>query len=80
VQLPRVLLYGRPRCHLCDEARTVILGVLVDVPFDLEEIDIDEDDELVREYGIRIPVVMVDGVERFEYRVDPDELRRVLRP
>lgn len=66
-----VILYSRPGCHLCDEARAVIEAQRALTPFDLDEIDIEADDELVKEYGIRIPVVTIDGVERFEIAVDP---------
>ncbi len=48
------------------------------VPFAFDEIDIDGDDRLVEEYGIRIPVVLVDGEELFEYRVDAAMLRATL--
>ena len=48
------------------------------VGFDFEEVDIDSSDELVAEYGIRIPVVLVDGEEFAEYRIDPDALEREL--
>jgi hypothetical protein len=48
------------------------------VPFHFEEVDIDGDDVLVKEYGIRIPVVLVDGDELFEYRVDVGVLEEVL--
>jgi glutaredoxin len=65
-----VVLYARPGCHLCDEAREVILAVRERRPFAFAEIDIESDDELLREYGIRIPVVTVDGEERFEITVD----------
>ena len=73
-----VVLYSRPGCHLCDEARAVIEAERLRTPFDLDEVDIETDDELVKEYGIRIPVVTVDGVERFEISVDPVELSRAL--
>ncbi len=74
----KVLMYSRPRCHLCDEARIEILRVRETVPFDLDEISIEGDEDLEREYGIRIPVVLVDGEELFEYRVDADEFRSAL--
>jgi len=48
------------------------------VPFAFEEVDIDGSDELVGEYGIRIPVVLVDGEELFEYRVDRGSLKAAL--
>jgi glutaredoxin len=67
-----VVLYARPGCHLCDEARDVILAVRERRPFSFAEIDIEGDDDLLREYGIRIPVVTVDGEERFQIAVDRD--------
>ena len=48
-------------------------------PFDLVEVDIAGDDDLEREYGIRIPVVEIDGHERFEYEVDPAELVAIVQ-
>jgi glutaredoxin len=67
-------MYSRPGCGLCDEARRVILGERERTPFRYEEVDISGDDALELEYGIRIPVVLIDGQERFEIRVDPAEL------
>jgi glutaredoxin len=74
-----VLMYSRPGCGLCDEARRVILGVREGTPFRYEEVDISGDDALELEYGIRIPVVLVDGEERFEVRVDAAELAFAVR-
>jgi glutaredoxin len=70
-----VTLYGRPGCHLCDEARAVIERVRTDVPFDLQERDIEADDVLLRAYLERIPVVAVDDVELFEFFVEEEALR-----
>ncbi|HWC70938.1 MAG TPA: glutaredoxin family protein [Actinomycetota bacterium] len=75
----QVVLYSRAACHLCDDAREVLVAEQARTPFDLVEVDIDSSDDLVREYGVRIPVVVVDGVEAFEYSVDPAELAAVLR-
>jgi glutaredoxin len=69
-----LLLYGRPGCHLCDDAREVLLRV--GAPF--EEIDITTDDALHGAYLERIPVVVLDGDVRFEYFVDEAALRRLL--
>ena len=66
-----VVLYSRPRCGLCDEAREVIAAEGARTPFSCEDIDVSTDDALELEYGIRIPVVLVDGQERFEISVDP---------
>jgi Glutaredoxin-like domain (DUF836) len=71
-------MYSRPGCGLCDEARSVILAERERTPFAYREVDITGDDALELEFGVRIPVVLLDGVERFEVRVDADELRRAL--
>jgi glutaredoxin len=75
----RVVLYSRAGCHLCDAARDVLLGERSRSPFDLVEVDVAGDDNLERDYGIRIPVVEIDGQERFEYEVDPVELVSIVR-
>ena len=75
----RVVLYSRPGCHLCELAGGVLLAEQADHPFELEEVDVQDDEDLEREYGTRIPVVEIDGKEWFEYEVDPDELRRIVR-
>jgi glutaredoxin len=74
----RVTLYGKPGCHLCDEARAVVAAVREGRSFDLEEVDVSLDPALHRDYGERIPVVAVDGEELFEYRVDPAALEERL--
>lgn len=65
-----ILMYSRPGCGLCDEARTVILDERERTAFAFEEIDITGDDGLELEYGIRIPVILIDGEERFEIHLD----------
>jgi len=72
-------MYSRPGCGLCDEAREVILAERARTAFDFEEVDISGLDALELEYGIRIPVVLVNGQERFEVRLDPDAFARAVR-
>jgi glutaredoxin len=73
-----VVLYGKPGCHLCDEAREVLERVRAELPFTLTERDITTDDALHRAYLERIPIVTIDGEETFEYFVVEAELRRRL--
>jgi len=75
----QVVLYSRAGCHLCDDARAVLVAEQARSPSSLEEIDIETSDDLVREYGVRVPVVAIDGVEAFEYTVDPGELAELVR-
>jgi hypothetical protein len=71
-------MYARPRCGLCDEARAVILALREDLPFEYEEVSVEGRDDLERDYGLRVPVVSVDGEERFELHVDREDLRRAV--
>jgi glutaredoxin len=74
-----VTLYTRAGCHLCETAASVLEAERAAFPFTLEVVDVDADPELVRRYGVRVPVVAVDGVEEFEYEVPADLLRARLR-
>jgi glutaredoxin len=79
--VPTVVLYTRPECHLCDQAREVLEAVRDGgrgADFELVERDITLDDDLHRRYLERIPVVEIDGEEAFELFVDAGELRQRL--
>jgi hypothetical protein len=74
-----VTLYGRPDCHLCDEARAEIARRRPELPpFELIEIDIDADEGLLREFLERIPVVEVEGSIVSELEFDAHSLRVAL--
>ena len=68
-----VIIYSRPGCHLCDEAKAAILSAGCSDQFVLEVINIESDEELLRKYKYDIPVIVIDGVESFIHRVDPSE-------
>jgi glutaredoxin len=76
--MPRVILYSRPRCGLCDRAREAILDEHRRTAFEFEEVDVEGDDDLERAFGLRVPVVVVDGEELFEVEVDPAGLHAAL--
>ncbi|SEF09698.1 glutaredoxin family protein [Jiangella alba] len=75
---PRVLLLGRPGCHLCDDARAVVAAVCAELGVRWAERSIDGDPELQRRYGEQIPVTFVDGAQHDFWRVGSDRLRRAL--
>ncbi len=75
---PRVVLYGREGCCLCDDARQILMRVRDQRPFAFQERDIESDEGLLRAYLERIPVVTIDGTEAFELFVDESELIRRL--
>jgi len=74
----RILLYGKPGCHLCDDARETIERVCADLGVSYVEVDISSDPELLHKYGEQIPVTLVDGAQHDYWRVDEARLRRAL--
>jgi glutaredoxin len=76
--VPTVTLYGKPGCHLCDEARAVVREALTGREAELAEVDVTLDPVLERRYAERIPVLALDGEELFEFHVDGDALRERL--
>jgi glutaredoxin len=73
-----VTLYTKPDCCLCDEALEVIERVRREHRFALEKVDIRTDPSLLERHAERIPVVLVNGAEAFQYRVDEQALRRMV--
>jgi glutaredoxin len=73
--VPVLTLYGKPGCHLCDDARAAVQEALAGRDADLREVDVTLDPLLERRYGERIPVLAVDGEELFDYLVDPAALK-----
>jgi glutaredoxin len=65
-----VTLYGKPGCHLCDDARAVVERVRAQRSFELREVDVSLDPGLYREYGERIPVLALGDEELFEFHVE----------
>jgi hypothetical protein len=74
----RLTIYSRPGCHLCEEMKAVVTRVARDLPLEVDEVDISGDPELEARYGLEIPVLIVDGRKAAKYRIDEDQLRRVL--
>jgi glutaredoxin len=76
---PHVIVYSRPGCHLCDDAKDAILGSSLFDHFTFAEVNIESDRELLRKYKYDIPVVTIDGVEAFRHRVNADEFKRLIQ-
>jgi glutaredoxin len=72
----KVTVYSRPGCHLCEEALGQIRGLASGgAAFTLEVVDIEADDELMKRYLERIPVVEAGGEVVSELAFDPEALR-----
>ncbi len=73
--MPRVVVYTAPGCHLCGPAVDAVRAVCGE---SYELVDISTDTALERQYRLRIPLVEIDGVERFRYEVDEAALRELV--
>lgn len=88
--MPQVVLYSRPGCHLCEEARRALEAMRTALPsstpsampasmaFSLREVDIESDPALERRFMLEIPVIEVDGEVVTQAPVDLDVVRGVL--
>jgi glutaredoxin len=73
-----ITLYGKPGCHLCEDARRLLTSLEARYQLIVHEVDISQDPALFRLYDVRIPVIVVDGRRELEAPIDERELRRAL--
>lgn len=74
--LPSVVVYSRPECHLCEEAIAKLIALHGEgYRFNLHEVDIESEELLLRRYLERIPVVEIDGVLASELILDEAAVR-----
>ncbi|MCZ2401774.1 glutaredoxin family protein [Paenarthrobacter sp. Z7-10] len=76
---PELTLITKANCHLCTAARDVVVGVAAELGLAWNEKSIDHEPALAARFAEEIPVVLVDGVQRDFWTIDPDRLRRILR-
>jgi hypothetical protein len=77
-RLPRVVVYSRGGCCLCDDLLAEVDRARQQVDFSLEIVDVDERPELIERYGDEVPVVEIDGRKAFKYRLTGKQLMRRL--
>lgn len=75
---PKVELLTKPDCHLCQEAREVVSAVCQSLNVNWRETSIESDPGLQARFAEEIPVVMVDGVQRDFWKIDPERLRNII--
>jgi glutaredoxin len=75
---PKVTLYTRAGCCLCEDAKRVLEAARGRASFDLDEVDIDADAELRETYNDEVPVIAINGSKAFKYRVTEQELLKKL--
>lgn len=64
-----VTMLGKPGCHLCDEARSILVRLSHELEFELREVNILDDPPLRQRYQYAIPVVLVKGIPLLSGRI-----------
>jgi len=72
-------LYSRPGCHLCEVMLEQLQPFLEKYSLEVQLVDIESDDELLRRYAIKIPVLALDGETLCQYQLDPQVLTQALK-
>jgi glutaredoxin len=75
----QVILYTRPGCHLCEEAKQEMTAAGCTDEYTLQEINIESDAVLLRRYRYDIPVITIDGAEAFRHRLTAEAFRERIR-
>lgn len=71
---PKLILYSRKDCCLCDEMKAVVRAVATKIPLELDEVDVDGSADLKNQFNDEVPVLFIDGRKAFKYRLTEKEL------
>jgi glutaredoxin len=74
----QVIVYSRKGCHLCEVVKESLTKLSRRGGFTWQEVDVDSDTELRRQFNDEVPVVFIDGRKAFKYRMDEREFLRKL--
>ena len=74
----RVVIFTRPGCHLCEEAKDNIRAADCGGEYTLDERNIESDPELLDKYRDDVPVILINGVEAFRHRLSSEEFKQKL--
>jgi len=74
----RLTIYTRQDCHLCEEMKLALQEVAEEIPFEVEEIDVDGSADLRDRFGQEVPVLFIDVRKAFKYRLTARELKKQL--
>jgi glutaredoxin len=77
--MPKVTVYSRPGCGLCEEVIKQLQALRREAEFEWEEVDIDEDPALRQRYNEEVPVIAIDGEDAFYHRLDTRKFLERLR-
>ncbi|HEX4705218.1 MAG TPA: glutaredoxin family protein [Pseudonocardiaceae bacterium] len=74
----QVTVMSRIGCHACEKAEQDVARICGELSVAWSTVDVDGDTELRAEYGDRVPVILIDGVEHGYWTVEEDRFRKAL--
>ena len=77
-QIPAVVIYSRKGCHLCEVVKESLSKLSRRGSFTWQEVDVDADADLRRQFSDEVPVVFINGRKAFKYHMDEQEFIRKL--
>ncbi len=73
------IVYSKPDCSLCETMTQALSELLGERGNQVRVIDISTDPELERQYGQKIPALVIDGQLVCKYRLQPEKVERYLQ-
>lgn len=74
----QVTVMSRQGCHSCEQAEQDLERICGELGVEWTTADVDSNPEWRAEYGDRVPVILIDGVEHGYWKVEEDRLRKAL--
>lgn len=73
-----IVLYGKPECHLCEQAEAIVTRVTAELGISWERVDIRSTPALFEELRYRIPVIEVVGGATLDWPTTAERVRRAV--
>jgi glutaredoxin len=77
-EIRQVVVYSRKGCHLCEIVKETLNKLERRGGFTWQEVDVESDNSLRRQFTDEVPVVFIDGRKAFKYRMTETEFLRKL--
>lgn len=74
-----IKLYTTAGCHLCEQAQELLHALSQRYEISIELIEIGDDDKLVEEFGVHIPVVEFPDKQRLYWPFDLTQLQQKIQ-
>ncbi|MBL7993751.1 glutaredoxin family protein [bacterium] len=71
-------IFSKPQCHLCDDAKEVLINAKKYFDLEIVEINIEENREYFEKYRYDIPVIRINGRKAFKHKLDAAQLKKRL--